>query len=483
MAATRLRPGPDALAARRSYEFVEGWGMAVGAPATVLRPSSVEQIRACFELARREGVTLGLRGSGCSYGDASVNERGHALELTRMNRMLGFDASTGVASCEPGLTIEQLWKHALPLGYWPRVVSGTMFPTLAGAAAMNIHGKNNFAVGTIGDAIREFDLLAPTGELLTCSRTRNSELFHAAIGGFGMLGVFTRIELATKKVYSGDLEVRAFANRDLGEMMAYLLEHESTSDYLVGWIDCFGRESELGRGLVHDARYLHEGEDPHPEQTLTLAHQELPLSILGFPKSEVWKLLRLFCNDPGMRLVNLSKYLAGRIESMGEPHRQAHAAFAFLLDYVPGWKRSYGRGGLIQYQSFLPRATAEAAYSEMLRHNQRKGFVPYLGVFKRHRPDPFLLTHAVDGWSFAMDFRVTSANRAELWQHCHELTEIVLAAGGRFYFAKDLVLRPGDVARMFPAERLAAFRALKHRLDPEGLLQTNLWRRLFASPS
>jgi hypothetical protein len=29
--------------------------------------------------------------------------------------------------------------------------------------------------------------------------------------------------------------------------------------------------------------------------------------------------------------------------------------------------------------------------------------VPYLGVLKRHRPDPFLMTHAVDGFSMAME--------------------------------------------------------------------------------
>jgi FAD/FMN-containing dehydrogenase len=465
---------------RRSYERVEGWGMAVGGDATVLRPNGVDAIRACFELARRERTTLGLRGTGCSYGDASVNERGYTLDLTRMNRALAFDPSTGVAEVEGGFTVEQLWKHVLPHGYWPKVVSGTMFPTLAGAAAMNIHGKNNYAVGTIGDAIHEFDLLAPGGELITCSRMHNADLFHAAIGGFGMLGVFTRIVIGTKKVHSGELEVRAFANRDLREMMSYFESHKATSDYLVGWIDCFAGGDEVGRGLIHDARYLEPGEDPHPEQTFALAHQELPPAILGFPKSEVWKILRYFSNDPGMRLVNTAKYWSGRLESMGEPHRQAHAAFAFLLDYVPGWKLSYGRGGLIQYQSFLPKETALDAYDEMLRHNQRRGFVPYLGVFKRHRPDPFWLTHALDGWSFAMDFKVTAANRAELWKHCSELTRIVLDAGGKFYFAKDLVIAPADMQRMFPADKLQAFVELKQRLDPEHLLQTNLWRRVFA---
>ncbi|QDU67621.1 FAD-binding protein [Engelhardtia mirabilis] len=476
---TESRPTPTA-APRSDFEFVAGWGMAVGAHARVLRPTDVDQIRACFDVARADGRHLGLRGGGNSYGDASVNEDGHVLDIGRMNRILGFDAETGIADLEPGVTIQQLWREIVPQGFWPRVVSGTMFPTIAGAAAMNIHGKNNYAVGTIGDAILDFDLVRPDGQVVTCSRERNSDLFHAAIGGFGMLGVFSRIRLETKRVYSGDLEVQAISSANLGEMMASIEERKAAADYLVGWIDCFGSGDGIGRGLIHEARYLKPGEDRNPEKTLALAHQELPAHILGFPKSEVWRFLRPICNDLGMPWLNATKHFMGKREAKAAPHRQSHAAFAFLLDYVPGWKRAYGPGGLIQYQSFLPKETAHDVYTEMLRHCQHRGIVPYLGVFKRHRPDPFWLTHAVDGWSFAMDFRVTKSGREKLWKHCAELTEIVLAGGGKFYFAKDLVIDGSAVRRMFDADKLEAFLGLKRELDPEFLLQTNLWRRLFA---
>ena len=172
----------------RSYRYVEHWGMAGGATARVLYPRNATELRALFAEATREGVPLTLRGTGNSYGDASTGSRGHVIECSRFNRILAFDPETGIAEVEPGVTVRDLWRHVLPHGWWPRVVSGTSFPTLAGIAAANIHGKNNFAVGTVGDAILEFDLLAPDGSLHTCSREREPELFHAAIGGFGQIG-------------------------------------------------------------------------------------------------------------------------------------------------------------------------------------------------------------------------------------------------------------------------------------------------------
>jgi decaprenylphospho-beta-D-ribofuranose 2-oxidase len=471
------------VSSRAHYEYVEGWGMAVGHHARVLRPRSAEELAQVFDDARRAGAKLCLRGGGNSYGDANTSDRGHVLDLSGLDRLLAFDEDSGRVEAQGGVTIERLWKHILPLGYWPKVVSGTMFPTLAGAAAANIHGKNNFAVGTIGDAIVEFDLLTPAGELLTCSRTANADLFHAAIGGFGMLGAIVRVVMDTKRVHSGDLWVRGISARNLREMMGHIEAHKGSADYLVGWIDAFADEQESGRGLIHAAHYLAEGEDPAPERTLTVAHQELPANILGvFPKSEVWRLLALFNHDPGMRLVNAVKYQSGRLESFKGRFRQSHAGFAFLLDYVPNWKFAYGRArgerGLIQYQPFLPAAVAHDVLQDLLARARHARLVPYLGVLKRHRPDPFWLTHAVDGWSLAMDFKVQPATRERLWALCAQMTRVVLDAGGRFYFAKDAVLSAADAQRFLPADKLAAFRALKRRHDPEGLLASDLSRRV-----
>jgi FAD/FMN-containing dehydrogenase len=469
---------------RSSFEYVEGWGMAVGAHARVLRPRTVSEVLAAFESARREGTTLGLRGTGCSYGDASVNTGGHALDLTAMNRVLAWDPATGVAVLEPGVTIESLWQRILPDGWWPPVVPGTAFPTIGGVAAMNIHGKNNFKAGTIGDWILEFDLALPGGGIVTCSREKESDLFHAAIGGFGMLGAFTRIVLKTKHVHSGDVEVTAVRARNLREIMDYFEARKGSVDYLVAWIDAFASGDALGRGQIHEARYLAPGEDPDPARTLEIGHQHLPKSILGVPKGEAWRVIRLMNNDRGMRFLNAFKYATGRIEVLKGPFRESLAAFNFLLDYVPNWKWAYGRRdrrGLIQHQLFLPAKGAHDAYRAILERNLANGCVPYLAVFKRHRPDPFWMTHALDGWSLALDFKVTPANRERVWAHCAELSELTLAAGGKFYFAKDLVIGPKEAERMYAPETLAAFRALKLRTDPELLLQTDLWRRVFGS--
>jgi decaprenylphospho-beta-D-ribofuranose 2-oxidase len=60
-----------------------------------------------------------------------------------------------------------------------------------------------------------------------------------------------------------------------------------------------------------------------------------------------------------------------------------------------------------------------------------------------------------------------------------EMDRLVLDAGGRFYFAKDSVLHRASVRAALGDDRVDKFLTLKAQCDPETLLQTNLYRRLF----
>lgn len=460
--------------------LVENYGHSLSSPAYLYRPTHTEQIAELFASAASAGFTVGLRGSGRSYGDASLNGGQIILDIRRMNRVLDWNPESGVIKVEPGVTIQQVWQTTLEDGWWPPVVSGTMFPTLAGALAMNIHGKNNYVAGPIGEHVLEFTALLPNGEHVTCTPQSTPELFYGLISGIGVLGVFTAITLKLKRIYSGLLTVHAWAAPNLQTMIAHFEPLKSEVDYLVGWVDGMVGGQALGRGQIHAAHYLHEGEDATPAQTLSLDSQVLPDTFFGLvPKSILYQFMRPFGNNPGWSLVNLGKYLSSRYLNHHHHFRQSLVAFNFLLDYVPNWERTYGSGGLIQYQTFIPKETAADAFTEILTLTQKRGLPNYMGVLKRHRPDQFLLSHAVDGYSLAMDFKVTNGNRHRLQKMCDELSEIVLQAGGRFYLAKDSMINRDHVRRYLGEETLCRFRELKRRVDPQGLLQTEMYRRLF----
>ena len=460
------------------WRVLDGYGRSQLAASRWVRPRSVEELAEVFRRARDERMSLVFRGSGRSYGDASLNTGGLAVDVCGMDRMLAWNPTEGIADLEAGVTIEGLWRRTIQDGWWPAVVPGTMFPTMGGCVGMNIHGKNCFRVGPFGDQVLEMDVLTPDGQLRTVSRTQDAELFRAVIAGLGLLGAVTRVRLKLKKIDSGLLHVKPIVSRSIGEMFDQFDEHLGDADYLVGWVDCFAGGKATGRGLVHRADYLHAGEDSAPFDTLKIERQVLPGTIFGVPRSIMWRFMQPFTNDLGFKLINWAKYHLPE-PSSGPDHSflQPHVAFAFLLDYVPNWRLAYGDHGFIQYQVFLPDSTARKTMPEVLELCRQRDLVSYLGVFKRHRPDEYLLSHGLDGWSMAMDFPVSPSRWPRLVELTRELTALVLDAGGRFYPAKDSVLNAGEFARCY-GDRLTRFLEIKRRVDPQNLILGDQGRRL-----
>jgi hypothetical protein len=159
-----------------------------------------------------------------------------------------------------------------------------------------------------------------------------------------------------------------------------------------------------------------------------------------------------------MRWLNRGKMVAGRSRNRRR-YLQSLAAFHFLLDYVPRWKRAYSPHGLMQYQLFVPMYNAGDVFREVLRLQQDLGIYSYLGVLKRHRKDAFAGSYSVDGYSLALDFPLHPRRLEALRRLCGAYDQLLSDAGGHVYAAKDSV----SVGRL-PAER-----------DP--LFSSNLARR------
>ena len=442
------------------------------------RAESISDVAASLELAAETGRRLAARGSGYSYGDTALNAENIVLDMTRMNRILSWDPNAGLLKAEPGVTIGDLWRRTIRDGYWPPVVPGTMHPTLGGCLAGNVHGKNNWRAGTMLDVLVTAEMMLPSGEVVEMRPDRDADLTAVAIGGLGLVGVFVSATLHLERVSSGLLEVEQRNASSLSELFD-LFDGQRDAAYLVGWIDGFASGDSLGRGLVQAARHA----NGHPGQGFDPAEQDLPPNVFGIvPRAQLWRGMKLTVNDTGMRALNAARFASGALGS-GRRTLTPLARFHFFHDYVPNWKWSFRPGGILQYQVFAPKATASALFADLLRRGQEEGLVPYLVVMKAHREDAeTLLAYNLDGYSLSLDFHATPANVGRLRAVLARWTDdLVAPAGGRFYLAKDSVLSAAQTRRMWGDERVDEFISWKRRLDPQHVLQTDLYRRVFRS--
>src|SRR5277367_5000153 len=145
-------------------------------------------------------------GMGRSYGDVCLLKDGNLLLTTAMNRLISFDAETGLLTAEAGITLAQILDFGVPRGFFLPVTPGTKYVTLGGAIANYIHGKNHHVAGTFGHHVLRFELVRSDGTRLLCSPSENQPWFAATIGGMGLTGLIAWAEVRLRHIVSRSID-------------------------------------------------------------------------------------------------------------------------------------------------------------------------------------------------------------------------------------------------------------------------------------
>ncbi len=447
-----------------------GWGRTAPCDAQVYRPvDTVGAVDLLGELAEGDsGGGLIARGAGLSYGDAAQISDGAVVELTGLDRVLSIDHEHRTATVEAGVTVAALMARLAAQELTLPVAPGTRFITLAGAIASDIHGKNHHRDGGFARHVLAIRLWTPGGDVQHVSPQSDAELFYATLGGMGLTGVVLEATLAVEPMPSPWVAVDVERTQNL-EQTLELLNSDRGHRYSVAWLDLLAPGACAGRAVVGRANRL----DAPPRTPGGLARFSATPAALGrpplvqVPRAVPDGLLR----PAVVRALNAVRWRMSPRHAAARP--SALAPYLFPLDALGAWNRLYGSAGFLQYQFVIP-AGSELELERCFEVIRARRLPVFLAVFKRFGAafgGP--LSFPLEGWTLAIDM---PADAPGLGPALDELDELVAGCGGRVYLAKDARLRGELLETMYP--RLSEFRGVHARVDPAGLLRSDLSVRL-----
>lgn len=434
---------------------------------TLLNPIWVNRLfapRTTYEIRQALAMWSGpvsIGGGRYSMGGQIATEDSLHLDMRQFNQVIRYSPESRVIRVQSGMRWRDLQtvidRHDLSV----KIMQSYANFTVGGALSVNAHGRY-VGAGPMSNSVRALQVVLANGSVMEASRTTNTDLFRAAIGSYGAVGVITEIELDLVPNVTMERQVHRmpvadypeFFNQHIrGNDQAILHNADLAPPYFdqataVTWCT-------TEKALTVEDRLVAPGQSYTLEQTLLWGVTKLP----GGPliRTDVVDPLR-YLSHPVVR----RNYEASRdVASLG-PIATRNSTYALQEYFVP----------VAHLNAFVLQMAAV-----LMAHN-----VDAVNISIRHAPpapDSCLAWAREEVFSFVLYYwqHVGVADREKVGVWTRELIDIALSFGGTYYLPYQLHATRQQFSRAYPgAQQLFA---LKARFDPDKRFRNKLWDKYY----
>ena len=449
LAAVRDKFGPRAAItdAADVAPWLTDWrGRFHGRAAGILAPGSTAEVAAMVGLAAEHRIPLVPQGGNTSMvGGATPPEDGSALilSLRRMNALRSISAQANLAVAEAGMILADLHDRAAEVGRrFPLTLGARGSCTIGGLAATNAGGTQVLKFGTMRALVAGVEAVLPDGSIhdgLTALKkdNRGYSLDHLLIGSEGTLGIITAASLRL---------VPAVAAR------------------AVAWVGL--RDPQAALELLQRLQAstdMVEGFEIVPDSALNLVIEHIPGTRNPLAGKHGWHVLIEATSPDAQRSpsAELEQLLGEALKqkliadaSIAASEAQAEA-FWRIRDSISEAERA--SGGSLAHDISVPVADMPRFMTSAAAEIER--------AFRGSEASAF--GHLGDG-NVHFHVRAKDHDAAAVTAMVHDL---VTAAGGSISAEHGIgQMKRAEFERLAPPGRIAALQAIKHALDPHGLM-------------
>ena len=322
--------------------------------------------------------------------------------------------------------------------------------TIGGAIASDTHGKDNDWGGSFYRNIKSLTLNI-NGEEIKTSKDQNSEIFDATIGGYGLTGTISNVEVIKSNIpINKNYETQINAGSGINNLLhSFNTLH---NEFWVGWIDLL---NDKFRWVTKKS--IPSGENPNNPKTKDDKAFDFSVPFIGNNRFNI------------LGIINMLYY--GLNKNSNNKIIDYYQTF-YPLSVLTDTRNISLKRKIIQVQFSLPieyEFELERLLTKLVK-NQK----PLLCSIKKLANQKIVnnLSFYQHGWTIAVDFPYESFNKDEIEKFYDELASFC----GKIYLAKDLTLGKKNFRKMYP-ESLEWEKIVKE-IDPKNTYQSQLSNRL-----
>ena len=400
-------------------------------------------------------------------GGQSLLLEDNALHLdlpTALNKLVWLKAEDYAVRVQAGMSWRDLQEQLQPHGLVVLTMQSFSNFSIGGSVSVNAHGRY-MGHGTVGNSVRALQLVLADGRVVEASRQVNPELFAAALGGYGLIGVITEVELTLARnvrlkrsvkevgLSEYDAHYRQGLLTDSANQLhnADLLPPHFNRPYGITW-----RLSD--EALTDDTQLTPRHLDYSMQRRVTWLLTEVP-GASGLRRSVL---------NPLMHRKPVVKLLSA--EASRDLYELSHRGSS---RHQRGLKTQFALQEL-----FVPVSAFEP-FTRALIPLLQLSYPKTLNVSIRHCPADSVsaLPYAKDEvYCLAVYYKQDPEDRrTDVAQWVQSLLELTLAHGGRFYLPYELHATREQFERAYP--EVVRLREHKALVDPEHKFMNGLWMK------
>ena len=416
----------------------------------------IDSIRAELDDARENGRPVNVGAARHSMGGQAIPRDGHAITFD--NQLVVPDVSNQTMRVHAGARWSDVIAVADSLGTGPRVMQSNNDFGVAATFCVNAHGWP-VKEGPMGSTVRSFEMVLPDGSVVACSRTENPDLFGMTMGGYGLTGIITQMDVDLAPNQRLEPRFEEMPAADFGSRFVTALTDETVTM-------AYGRLNVDRADFMSDALLI--------TYRPTADQSDLPeASGSGITAKIASRVYRAQLGNERMKRLRwwFETDLSSRLATRPVTRNSLINEPVITLD-----DRNPDRTDILHEYFVSPDRFAE--FVSLCRKVIPGSYQEFLNVTLRYvdsDPDSWLSYATTPRIAAVMSFsqEMTARAEADMRRMTHALIDGVIAIGGTYYLPYRPHARQDQLVRAYA--RAPEFAAAKRVLDPDLLLRNNLW--------